>query len=296
MSYKRRKIEILINDKTFIAPSTSYAATTEALNEQVANRQLKIVFEIMIDFSNFHSYCDCSIYNLSENSIANLFKKGAVFGLKAGYEDTIDYLFKGKIRNTYKERDGADTITRVICRGGSQPKATQNRTSGVNAKVSDIIKTCVNSMGYALVMNDADFADVKPYARGYTLKTDPVVNLDALALAHNFSYALELDRVIVVRDGKFRAGTPHIVSAKNGMIGIPEISEVGCDVSVRLQPKLKIGGRINIKSDLKTFNFGAVYYKGIPNNTGEGVYIIKKLTHSGDTYGDEWTSKIEAQR
>lgn len=283
MSYKRRQIELLLNDESFIAPAKT-------------NQQFRIVFSILIDFGSSVSYCDCRIYNLSEETEAKAFTRGVPFGIRAGYDDTIDYIFRGEIRNVFKEREGPNTITRLLCRGGSQPPASVNQTFGENTKITDIIKACVTAMGYSIVISDDDFNDVDPYLRGYSLYGDPRVYLDNLAKTHRFNYVIENERVIVTRSNSFRQGEPFTISEATGMEGIPEITEVGCDVSVRLQPKIRIGGRIDIQSELRTFNFSNIYYQDIPQKAGAGIYRVFKLEHTGDTWGDAWTTKITGFR
>jgi len=278
-----RQWEILLDNETFIAPTSG--------------RQFRIVFNILVDFGGSISYADMAIYNLSQSTALKMLKRGAEFGFRGGYEDTIDYLFKGRITNILRERSGPDTITRILAKGGSQPKTQSVNTAlGKNAKVTEIIRACATATGYAITMDDDDFANVPPYARGYTSTGDPFVQLDALSRRHNFSYTIENDRIVVVGDGSFRGGAPIVVNELNGMEGIPEITENGVDVSLRLMPKLKIGGRVDIQSELATFNFGNMYFQDIPENAGTGVFNVHRLAHSGDSHGDKWTTRVTGFR
>lgn len=278
-----RLFEILINDRTFIAPTSG--------------RQFRIQFDVVIDFGGFNTYMDLRIYNLTESTAARAFERETTIGLRAGYDTAIDYLFSGKIRNVFKERNGPDTITRIIARGGTSfAKPTINETYDKNANVTQLIRACADALGYPLVIDQNQFTDIDPYIRGSVLVGDPTKKLDELAQTHNFSYVLENNRIVVVRNGSFRQGQPTLISESTGMEGIPEITEVGCDVSVRLNPRLKIGGRIDIQSDLRTFNFSNIYYQDIPASAGSGVYNIFKLEHSGDSWGDDWTTRITGNR
>ena len=246
--FYNRRWEITLNDETFI--------------EATDGQQFKMDFTIIIDFGGFVSYADIAIYNLSQDTISKVLKKGVKIGFKAGYVDTIDFIFKGTINNVLKERVGPDVITRIVARGGSQPQtALINTTMGVNTTVVDAIRNCASVMGYPLVINPDDFANASPFAKGYILSGDPRVKMDELADAFGFSYVVENDRLVVVADGKFRQGSPLVVDQFNGMEGIPEITEQGCNVSLRLSPKIKIGGRIDIQSELRTFNFSNLYFK-----------------------------------
>lgn len=279
-SYINRRWEVIIDDQQFIAP--------------VDGRQFKIVFEILHDFGGFMSYCDLSIYNLSADTANTAFKRGSKIAFRAGYADTIDSIFIGKIKNVLRERRGPNTITRLICRGGRLTSENNQitETLGAGSKVTDIIRACANTLNYPIVIDESQFDDVGLYARGYVLNGDPRVYLDKLAETHGFSYIVENDRIIVVRNGFFRQGNVHIVSQFTGMEGIPQITEVGADVVVRLNPRIRIGGRYKIESELSTFNFSNLYFQDIPESAGKGEYRIFKLTHGGDSWGDAWSTKI----
>jgi hypothetical protein len=278
-----RRWEILINDKTFIG--------------ETAGRQFKMAFNVIIDFGGYVSYADIAIYNLSQDTIGSLLKRNASIGLRAGYVDTVDFIFKGRITNVLRERVGPDTITRLIARGGTQPSTQQaNVTLGKNATIVDIIRQCAIAMGYPLVIKTGDFSGINPYPRGYVLNGDPRVYLDKLAETHKFSYVIENDRIIVVGKDAYRDGSPYVVDQFNGMEGIPEITENGADVSVRMSPRIRIGGRIDIQSQLATFNFSNLYFNQIPESAGKGIYRVFRLTHTGDTWGDDWTTRVTGFR
>lgn len=283
-SYINRQWEVIIDDQQFIAPTDG--------------RQFKITFEVLHDFGGSVSYCDLAIYNLSAETANSAFKRGSKIAFRAGYSDTIDSIFIGTIKNVLRERRGPDTITRLICRGGRLTDESKqiNETLGAGARVTDIIKACATALDYPIVINDDQFSDVDPYPRGYTLAGDPRVYLDNLAKTHDFSYMIENDRVIVVRNNSFRQGSVHVVSQFTGMEGIPEITEVGADVIIRLNPRIRIGGRYRIESELATFNFSNLYFQDIPESAGKGEYRIFKLAHSGDSWGDAWSTKITGFR
>lgn len=275
--------ELLIDDTTFIA-------STEG-------RQFRVTFNVLIDFGGSISYADINIYNLSENTSSKAFKEGSNVSLKAGYPETIDFIFKGRITNILYERQGSDTITRLIARGGSQPETQSvNETLGEGVRLVEIIRSLSNAMGYPLTISESDFENVPPYIRGKVLYGDPRQYLDELAKTHGFNYIIENERMIVVANTSFRNGVPFIVSEETGMEGIPEITETGADVTLRLTPKIKIGGRIDIQSRFKTFNFSNLYFQNIPPSAGSGIYRVYRIAHNGDSYGEAWSTKITGFR
>lgn len=264
---------------------------------KLANTQFKIVFTILIDFGGFISYADIAFYNLAIDTANDVIKKGLGIILKAGYVDNIDIIFEGTINNVLYERVGPDTITRVIARGGAKSEQQNvEKSFGKNTKLVAIIKECVTALGYEIDIDESQFDNVAPYSRGYQLNGDPRVYLDKLALMHNFSYTFDKQRITILENESFLGGNPIVISQLNGMEGIPEITEVGADVVTRLNPQLKIGRRIDIQSELKSFNFSNLYFQDIPPAAGVGVYRMFKLRHEGDTWGDKWSSKITGFR
>lgn len=283
-SYTKRQFELFINESVLIAATNG--------------RQFKCVFEIIHDFGGSTSYADIAIYNLKASTANKANLKGKSVSFRAGYEDSIDNIFVGTVKNVLYERQGPSTITRLICIGGKlvNDQTQINETPGKDVKVTELIRKCVKSIGYPIVMDDTQFDDVDPYVYGYQLSGDPKKYLEKLSKAHNFNYVLENNRMVVLRDGHARQGETHIVSQFTGMEGIPEITEVGVDVTMRLNPKIRIGGKFRIESKLATFNFSNLYFVDVPESAGQGDHIIYKLTYSGDSKGDAWSTKITGFR
>lgn len=280
--YYNRVFDITINDKEFIPLTT--------------DKQFRVVFKIIVDFGGAVSYADISIYNLNDDTAKKALKSGDKLAFRAGYVENIDTIFKGSITNVLRERNGSDTITRLICKGyGFPSNKSIEKTLGKNISLTSILKEIADSLELPLVIDDEDFDDTR-FLRGYVLHGDPEVKLEKLARNHAFDYVIENERLIIVSNNKARAGRPFIVSEFAGMEGIPEITENGVDVSVRLSPKIKIGGEVDVQSELATFNFGNLYFQNIPESAGKGIYRIYKIEHGGDSYGDEWTSKITGYR
>ena len=272
-----RRWSIDINGKPFI--------------EQTDGRQFKMQFTILIDFGGSNNYADLSFFNISSGS----FKEGDRITFKAGYIETVDTVFIGTIQNVLKERQEASTITRLVCR--SQRVTTFiNKSYGAGVDAVTLIKACVNAMDYPAVIDESQFANIPVYTGGFALQGDPRVLLDRLARTHGFTHTVENGRRVIVRNGFKRNTAPFVISQFTGMEGIPQITEVGADVTMRLSPKLRIGGTIDIRSELSTFDFSNLYFQNIPDSAGKGIYRIQKIEHSGDSWGDVWSSKVTAIR
>ena len=284
--YYNRQFELFISDRNI----PFIAATSD--------RQFKITFSILLDFHGFNTYADIAVYNLSRDTEGQVFKKGEYVGFRAGYDDTIDYIFKGEIVNIIREKQGGDTVTRLICKGGalSQETSTINKSFESGVTIPELCRACAEALDFPIIINDADFPATSPYLSGYHLTGDPKVKLNQLAKSHNFNWIIEKEKLVIVGKTSFRKGNVVTVSASTGMVGVPEITEIGADITVRINPTLRIGGRFEIKSEFAQVNYSNVYFQDVPETLGQGVYIIQKLQFDGDSYGDVWDTKISGLR
>ena len=277
--YYDRTYEILVNDQPFIT-----------------DKRFRVVFQVTQDYGGFVSYCDLSIYGLSDDTIGKINSPNNTVSIKAGYENNVDFIFKGILINSQKQRNGPDVFFRIIARGGAQTNDSINQTLGKNTKVTTLIKACADAIGLPLVIKESDFSTEPVYSKGATLFGDPKQYLNDLSKTHDFSYVVVNDKIRVTKNTGYIDSTVQEVSQFTGMIGIPEITENGCDVSIIMNPRVKIGGRINIVSELKTFNFSNVYYRQIPPNAGSGIYRVFKITHNGDNWTNRWNTQITGFR
>lgn len=273
---RSRRFEIIVNDETVI--------------EETDGNQFHIRFDVTIDAMGHISYCDLVISNLSDATINKFFKTGAVLGLRAGYADTIDYIFRGRIKNVFKEREGATVNARIVARGGSLDKTKVNSSLGENTKLSKILQTIADETGYSLVYTESDFTH--NYVTGYSMTGAAEEYLNELAETHDFNWVVESDRLIITLNSSSRNTGITEFDMFTGLEGIPELTEVGIDFRVRLSPKLKIGAMVKVVSEFKTFNYSNIYFQDVPASQGSGTYKMFKLVHSGDNYGAEWTTKV----
>ena len=44
--------------------------------------------------------------------------------------------------------------------------------------------------------------------------------------------------------------------------------------------------------ELDEKNFSNIYFQDVPAQAGKGVYKVQRLSHSGDSWGDNWSSTI----
>lgn len=284
----------------------------EVLIEPTHGRQLRIQFGIRNIPGNFFSYADIALYNLSDETANKISKPGNLIALKAGYEGNLALIFVGDLMNMIREREGPDTITRIIAKSEAMKlrALTLDKSFGPGVKAYELIEACAGALGIPVTIHDKDrFSTVLP--RGYALHGAVKQTLMELAKQFKFKWLVDMGRLVIVPDivGYRRPGMTHLVGMETGMVGNPEFNvtptikdtesgkvthgrEVGATVAVRLNPQIKWSDSFVINARYVRAHLSSVYFGQIPENAGQGTFSIQTLEHQGDSYGDIWDTRL----
>ncbi|WP_321374420.1 hypothetical protein [Pseudomonas extremaustralis] len=269
---------------------------------QSGSTQFRIQFNIDVSPGSYVSYADIRLYNLSkESGIAN----GSSIILKAGYTDNIDAIFTGTVTNVLRERDpGApEIITRLICRSGSAAvdRGSAQVSLGPGARVEEAIRALAREWPIPIDIDNAQFADDQPMARGYWADGDIPTAMDNLARDYKFDWLQHMGRMYVTKPEIKRNATAIKINQLTGMIGIPEITRgpngLGVFVSAQLNPSIMVSSVIDLKSEFATYNTGNLYLSEVqPEAVPVGEYNVFALRYSGDSHSDTWKVDIDGIR
>jgi len=110
-------------------------------------------------------------------------------------------------------------------------------------------------------------------------------------------WSIQNEQITFIPVTSYLPGERVVLTSKTGLIGTPQQTTEGVNVKCLLNPRLRIGGLIDIDNasiaDFK-INFAI---KGSPANlpipqSPDGVYYCLVIDHSGDTRGVDWYSTI----
>ncbi|NWC11885.1 hypothetical protein HX776_24165 [Pseudomonas agarici] len=269
---------------------------------QSGSTQLRIQFNIDVSPGSSVSYADIRLYNLNKVSgIAN----GASIILKTGYTDNIDAIFTGTVTNVLREREpGApEIITRLICRSGSAAvdRGSAQVSLGPGARVEEAIRALAREWPIPIDIDNEQFADDQPMARGYWADGDIPTAMDNLARDYKFDWLQHMGRMYVTKPEMKRNSTAIKINQLTGMIGIPEITRgpygLGVSVSAQLNPSIMVSSVIDLKAEFATYNTGNLYLSKVqPEAVPVGEYNVFALRYSGDSHSDTWKVDIDGIR
>ena len=257
---------------------------------------LRINFEITKDQLGYPQLAMIEIYNLkrdNQNKIKNVFDRVVV---NAGYEDSVNQIFLGDIRNVEKIRQGVDMITRIWAASADKglKQGILNYTAGANTDVKSIINEAVSAFGDVVIGRiDELTGNKKIMGESYSGSAKQI--LDRLAKDYEFDWFIEDGKLNVLKP-ETTINTPSTaieISSTTGMIDIPALTERGIMVKTLLDSNIKIGKLIKVVAQSTTVQLGNLFFRDINKTLGVGIYKVIKIIHAGDTHTKTWQSTVE---
>jgi len=185
-------------------------------------------------------------YLLTETSPFNKNRKKKRVKIEAGRESTgTTVVFIGDVTASSPTQPPDIGIT-LKSQTGAASKNNVVRQSGRSQEgLKDISGRVAKDMNLGLEFE----ADEKNIAN-YNFTGGAGVQVDALSRAGQSQAFVDDETLVVKKRGAARKGTKIILNKKSGMIGVPEVTETGVNVKMLFTPDAKIGGEVEITSDL----------------------------------------------
>lgn len=263
---------------------------------------LRISFTVELSLVGFPSTASMKVYNLSVSNRNKIKEEFTKIFLYAGYEGNVPLIFSGDIVNVTHEKQGPDWITNLFCGDAIKTinTSTINKTLPPGATTESIFDELVGQMqgvtkGVTEGLKDC-LTKKRSLLRGLVLSGNVKDWLDKLSQNCGFDYSINNSIIeTTVKNKPLNDEPPVIIKQDNGMIGSPELTEVGVKVKSLLLPEMKLGRKVEVQSISAKINVGNLIFRKVPATIGIGTYRADKITHTGDTRGNEWITEIEAR-
>ncbi|HHE3599662.1 TPA: hypothetical protein ACPD3N_000004 [Pasteurella multocida] len=247
-------------------------------NEKLIIEQLRVSFEIDKTINEKPNPAKISIWNLNRTHINQaLIQSFKKLTLLVGYHE-LRTIYSGDINKIKVRRDGLDFILDIECSDGFKAYTESRVSSTLKKGATDeqIIKEIQKTMPQ---VNESavDIPNKRQLPRGRVMNGDSREVLNRIARNNNADWSIQDGSLVFLPKDKVLNDDVILLSQETGMLGMPEQTDDGLELSCLLNPALQIGGLVNVKSILEYFN---------------GEYKIVKLSHSGDGLGGDWVSKL----
>jgi len=313
MQLKKRHIKIIVGN--------DYKKVFES---KQAPGFLRIDFEIK-KYSNTSTYgmntANIELYNLNEESNRMLVGKELPVIIEAGYEGSEAIIFNGRIGSSVKIKkspEHPDIVTNLLCAAGFKTVQHYVVSRAVkNMEIKDFLKSiCSNveiideNLQKVKAPITADFVvdlngnQIQGNTGERTFDDTFVDVLTKLSNEFYFDFQIGEDKVLF-RPREMQ--TKHTITPDNGLIGIPEITELGVDLRTFFNPGLETGDAFTLESKYSNFKLGALEFldrtdvSGMFNarkvnnkNRYAGSYRILELIHKCSSNTNDWQTEITA--
>ncbi|MDF7667455.1 hypothetical protein PT273_06310 [Orbaceae bacterium ESL0727] len=248
--------------------------------ESIAINNLRVTFSIKKTLTSEPNTGEIAIYNLNDSN-RNLItsRKYDFVELFVCYkEDALRMIFCGDILTVENKIASQDIITTMRCADGHRAftEKTMVKTMEKGQTDSDFLNEAVDSFG--IQKSNINLPNDRVLPRGKVFMCDTREAMNKIAVNNHADWSIQDDQLIVIpKDKAIPNNEGFVISRTTGMIGSPQKTNDGLEVTTLCNPHYRIGALIRIESKLTEYN---------------GDYKIKSIEHSGDLYGDNWQSKI----
>ncbi|HEY4292049.1 MAG TPA: hypothetical protein VGM71_03285 [Luteibacter sp.] len=218
------------------------------------------------------------IWNLSRQHlnllVSKQYNRARLF---AGYSE-LRQIFVGDIIRASAVRDNLDIIAELECGDGDTAYRGANVSMSIAAGATDqqVFGELAKTMP-GVATGSSGFATKRALPRGKILSGNTRDHLTALAANHQADWSIQDGQLVMLPAKQVLADEAVLLSESTGMIGSPEATDDGLEVTSLINPDLRIGGLVKVDSIVTAYN---------------GVFKVTTIEYSGDLMGSDWFSKV----
>lgn len=264
------------------------------LQKKLAGLNLRFDVEVMLQ-SGMSSSASIEVYNLNRKdleflstTILTLAQKQNLIQLYGGYDDDVEMLFSGQVFEATPS-GYPDVVLRI--RGISDTRfwAANLELQKKNFKVIDLIDLAGEKMGCPvnidarlresneLLNKTIDEWSYTGSVMGLLEKVQEMlggITADPQTVAINVSN----DQINIWSPSVINQSKKLVISKETGMIGLPSATGTGCSVTVLMNPSIRPGDVVEVRSErVKVLN---------------GDYYVMSIRHEGELRGVTWYSTL----
>lgn len=187
--------------------------------------------------------------------------------LKVGYKGSSELIFSGTVQRGSNRREGANLVTQLYCLGISGDFLRKFISKSVKADQVDAILSDLNGVRRGKITELQQLIRPKVLVGTAPKLLSEIVGNDA-------DWFVDNGALNIIRKNEVVSSFIPVVSAKTGLINTPEREQQQVTFETLMNPSIKIGGLVELKT------------KFAPHLNG--IYKIQTIGYSGDNYGDAW--------
>lgn len=284
--------------------------------------KLRISFSIEKSLTETLNTSTIKVYNLAPTSRKLVESPNNAVILKAGYADDQGAvtIFVGIVRRSLTVREGPDWVTElelddglIAYRDSKQSTSFQPGASGI-----DVLRQVAAKFDLPVMRLPDGLAD-KIYPNGFSFVGRVRDAMNKVCNYLGCEWSIQNQEIQVLKKGGSRERTALVISQDTGMVGSPEleaktmsdklaakqgITTNSDGVVTRQSDKLTVSGkpakeRLEVQGYKVNMLLQPTTMPGdVVKLEAEGInnfFKVEKVTHQGDTHGNEWVTEISVR-
>lgn len=259
--------------------------------------QLRVTFKIIKTVMMQPNMSEIVIYNLSPDTENTIIREGNRVIIEAGYEgDQYGKIFDGNVIQPIRDKEDGTTykLTLVALDGDrffNYGLYTGSFKRGLTARqqVTELASKAKIPSGLGDISVGLSNAKLTRGKVIFGLARD---YLRQVSKSENATFYLDDGQVNIIKPADVPSGKTFDLTPSSGLIGVPAQGEYGVTAKMLLNPRVRLNKYVHIDNSLvraKQVQLGQI----TRSLDSDGLYRVIKLTHSGDTRGNEWYTEIE---
>lgn len=264
--------------------------------------EFRIQFEIVAADVESPNTAFIRVYNLSEATAQKIRGEYSRVVLNAGYEaGAYGVIFDGTIKQVRRGRQ--DAITSYVDIFAADGDLGYNfgvvntslAAGSTPVQRADAIAKAWEPYGIGMGTDQALQSTGGILPRGKVLFGMARYQMRQLTRSTMTSWSIQDGKVTIIPLTGYLESEALVLNSQSGMIGVPEATDNGILIRSLLNPKVRIGTRVQINN--RDVNQTTVVEQGFPNYTSlsfpanvtdDGFYRVLVAEHFGDSRGQEW--------
>jgi len=205
----------------------------------------------------------------------------AVYAGNEGDSNSWPMVYEGSIFAAYGDFQSAPEVVFNIMALSAAFEAVQT-TKPRSYKGSVDVAVIMEELA-GVMKKDFENNGVSVMLENRTFNGSPFTQVKEAAWAADIYYTIDNGKLAIWPKDKFRSGDPAKINAKNGMVGYPAFSSQGIVITSLFNPNIRLGGRVEVDSDL---------------TVAKGIWNVYRIIHAieSETPNGQWFSQCSCYR
>ena len=309
-----RKWQVLIFKPAYTEKTDEKGNTTKEKDPkhdvEIDVSSLRCVFKTKAVLGTIAQTCTLVVYNMNAATEKEIIEEGFQIAIYGGYDEgQYGQIYIGDIVQIYRNREnGIDYRLEIIAIAGAKEYCSNFVKSALAAgstpreQVNQIAKSADRKISVGEVSEELQ---EKPLPRGKVLFGTPAKYLRDICMWNDANFWSGSDGKLVLKtvEQVIPEDQVLVLTPTTGLVGTPAYSDDGIHIKMLLDPRVVLQSMIKIDNEIIQRQAIQINADGKQNSNAvnqnmifdkDGEYQVFSVEHSGDTYGDEWTTSVIA--